>query len=67
MLIGEERAGGYYISREELAEIINERYKRALRRASLEAFEGRFDESELAHKVDEEHIKKQALKLIVDK
>jgi len=61
------KSGGYYIDKEELSEIINERYQRALRGASLEAFEGRFDEFDLGKSIDEKQIKKQALQLIIDK
>ena len=58
------KAGGYYLGKEELKETIERRYQRALRRASLEAFEGIFDEVELAEKVDEERIKQEALQLV---
>ena len=59
------KAGGYYLTNEELIEIIEGRFQRGLRCASLEAFEGRYDEIELAQKINEEHIKKEALKLIL--
>jgi pentatricopeptide repeat protein len=59
------KAGGYYLRKEELKETIDERYQRALRRASLEAFEGIFDELELAEKIDEDRIKQEALQMIV--
>ena len=60
------KVGGYYLNNEELMEIIDGRFQRALRRASLEAFEGRSDEIELAKKVDEKKIKKEALGLILE-
>ncbi|QTA87863.1 DUF29 family protein [Desulfonema magnum] len=59
------KAGGYYLNQEELEAIIDRRYQRAMRRASLEAFEGQFDESELAKKVDENQIKKEALQSVI--
>ncbi len=58
------KTGGYYLSRDELQEEIDRRYPRALRRASLEAFEGRFDEVELGQKVDESQLKREALEMI---
>lgn len=57
--------GGYYLGPEELGEIIDRRYRRALRRASLEVLEGRYDESELAAKVDEALIKENTLSLLL--
>ena len=59
------KTGGYYLSQEELKETIADRYQRALRRASLEAYEGHFDEATLAEKVDEAQIKQEALQLIL--
>jgi hypothetical protein len=59
------KTGGYYLSQEELKETIADRYQRALRRASLEAYEGHFDEAALAEKVDEAQIKQEALQLIL--
>jgi hypothetical protein len=58
------KAGGYYLRKEELKETIDERYQRALRRASLEAFGGIFDELELAEKIDGDRIKQEALQMI---
>lgn len=58
------KTGGYYLSRDELQEEIDRRYTRALRRASLEAFEGRFDEVELGQKIDESQLKREALEMI---
>ena len=60
------KAGGYYLNNEDLMEILDERFQRALRRTSLEAFEGQYDDVELAQKIDEEQIKKEALKLILE-
>lgn len=58
------KAGGYYLNTEELKETIDRRYQRALRRASLEAFGGTFDDVALAEKIDQDDIKQEALKLI---
>lgn len=60
------KAGGYYLDASELIESIDEIYSSALRQASLEAFEGRFDESQLAAKLDEEKIKVEALRLVLE-
>ncbi len=59
------KAGGYYVNHEEMKAIIDRRYQRALRRASLEAFEGQFDESELGNKVDEDQVKKETLQSVI--
>ncbi|MDQ3831728.1 MAG: DUF29 domain-containing protein, partial [Candidatus Tectomicrobia bacterium] len=55
------KAGGYYLTRDELKESIDEIYPTSLRQASLEAFEGRYDDTELATKIYEHKIKKEAL------
>ncbi len=60
------KSGGYYLDRAELEQIIAERYLRALRRASLEVYEGRFDASELAEKIDAEKIRLESLNLIFE-
>lgn len=60
-----KKAGGYYCTEEELKEAVDDAWPTALVRSSLEAFEGRYDDIELAQKLDEEQIKKEALKLIL--
>ena len=60
------KAGGCYLTKDELQEAIDEIYQTALDMASLEAFEGQYDELELATKIDEKQIKKEALNLILD-
>jgi hypothetical protein len=60
------KTSGYYLDQAELMELIDSRYQRSLRRASLEAFEGHFDEIELAQKVSEANIKLEALQLILE-
>ncbi|RLC15639.1 MAG: hypothetical protein DRI57_12575 [Deltaproteobacteria bacterium] len=59
------KAGGYYLNADDLRDATEESYTMALKHASLEAFEGIFDETELARKVDEENIRKEALELIL--
>ncbi len=58
------KTGGLYLTSSELREAIDESWETALRKASLEAFEGRYDEAELARKIDEAKIKHEALALI---
>lgn len=58
------KAGGTYLSREELAESIHETYPEALTMASLEAFGGAFEEEELATKVDRRAMEHEALTLL---
>ena len=60
------KAGGYYLTKDELQEAIDETYQAALDLASLEAFEGQYDELYLARKIDEKQLKKEALNLILD-
>jgi len=59
------KAGGYYLTQEELKQAIDEIYQTALIRASFEAFEGIYDESELENKIEKEEIKKEVLELIL--
>jgi hypothetical protein len=59
------KAGGYYLTHEELRESIEEIYPASLRQASLEAFEGHYDDSELAAKIDEHKIKEEALQKVL--
>ena len=54
------------MTKDELQEAIDEIYQAALDTASLEAFEGQYDELELARKIDEKQIRKKALRLIMD-
>lgn len=60
------KTGGYYLTADELRESIEEIYPASLRRASLEAFEGRYDESELAARIDGSEIKNKALEMVLD-
>jgi hypothetical protein len=55
------KAGGRYLSDAELAEAIEETFPAALRQASLEAFEGRYDDLELARRLDAAAVKREAL------
>jgi len=54
------------LSPDQLAEAIDEILPSALRQASLEAFEGRYDGAELAARVDADALRGEALAGIVD-
>ncbi|QTA86180.1 DUF29 family protein [Desulfonema magnum] len=58
------KAGGYYLKENELEEVIEDAWEMALLRASFEAFEGCFDETELAGQVDAGQISAEAMRLI---
>jgi len=61
------KAGGYYLTENELADSMEEGYPAALKYASLEAFGGALDEEELGRKVDEGKVKQEALSLLLEK
>jgi lipopolysaccharide biosynthesis regulator YciM len=56
------KSGGTYLSVQELTEIIEESYQLALLRASLEAFEGRFD-TDYLEKIIERNLVLERAKL----
>lgn len=58
------KSGGFYLQRAELIDILQQGYQLALKKAALEAFEGRYETEELAVMVDEQEIIASALKLI---
>src|SRR5262245_11407934 len=60
------KGGGYYLSLSELEESIEEIFPAALRQASLEAFEGHYDEVALAARFDTHRVKQQALQMLLD-
>jgi hypothetical protein len=59
------KAGGYYLGPDELKESIEEIFPTALRQASLEAFEGRYDDAELATRFDVSQVKLLGLQMIL--
>ena len=59
------KAGGYYLTPEDLRLALEEAYPTAIDQASLEVDEGRYEPEELAQKVNQESIINQALALIV--
>lgn len=61
------KAKGTYFTEEELAETLQDAYESALRRAALEAFEGRYEVEELGKMVDQAQILEKSMRLIVSK
>jgi hypothetical protein len=59
------KAGGNYLSSDELREAIDNAYRIALSGAAIEAFEGRYEVEEIAAKVDRHQIIEQAMRLII--
>ncbi|PSR17358.1 hypothetical protein C8255_13075 [filamentous cyanobacterium CCP3] len=59
------KAGGMYLTVQELQDTLEDAYDSALRQAALEAFEGRYDAAELAQRVEQEVVIDRAIALIV--
>ena len=59
-----KKSGGVYISDEDLEQIFVDVWPVALLRASLEAFEGQFTETQLANRLDPKALKAEALDMI---
>ncbi|MEB3173740.1 MAG: DUF29 family protein [Cyanobacteriota bacterium] len=59
------KAGGTYLSSEELKEALADSYSLALARAAVEAFEGRYSGEELARMIDYDRLMADAFSLIV--
>lgn len=59
------KAGGYYLTAEELLEILAEAYLNAIDEASLKVEEGRYEAQELDKLVNREEIINHALSLIL--
>ena len=60
------KAGEYYLSPDDLQDSIEEIFPTALRQASLEAFEGRYDDAELTTRFDVLHVKQQSLQMVLE-
>ncbi|NEO30306.1 MAG: DUF29 domain-containing protein [Symploca sp. SIO3C6] len=58
------KAGGYFLSETQLLEILEDGYQVAMKKAALEAFEGRYETDELAVMVDKPGILSQAMELL---
>ncbi|MDJ0583362.1 DUF29 family protein [Crocosphaera sp.] len=61
------KAGGFYLTIEELRETLTEAYPAALDQASLEAFNGKYEAEELAEMVNKTAIIEQGIELILEK
>ncbi len=59
------KAGNYYLSQEELYEVLEEAYLNAIDEASLEVAEGRYEPEELETLIVKIEILKQAIALIL--
>ena len=59
-----QRSGGYYLATEDLRKLFAEAYQSALERAALEAFEGIYDDEELAQKSNRNYIVDRAVAMI---
>lgn len=59
------KAKGNYLTTEELREIITEAYPVALKNAAQEAFEGAYEDEQLAQLVDRAQIEERALESIL--
>jgi transcriptional antiterminator len=57
------KTGGFYLSEQEMREIMAEAYPDALKRAALEAFEGQHTETQLETMVDREQVHHEAYAL----
>jgi ABC-type transporter Mla MlaB component len=58
------KSGGNYLNYAQLRDILQQGYEIALKKASVEAFEGRYEAEELAAMVEESEILTLALQLI---
>jgi len=59
------KAGGYYLTPEELKETLEEAYPQAINQASLEVEEGRYQPEELEKLINQEEIINRALSLLL--
>jgi hypothetical protein len=60
------KASGTYLNPVELQTTLTDAYVPALKNAAIEAFEGRYEDDELAQMVDQKLILEQAFKLIME-
>jgi regulator of RNase E activity RraB len=56
---------GYYLTEDELLTTLEDAYESALRKAALEAFEGRYTADELGKLVNQDEVIQEAMDLIV--
>ncbi len=58
------KAGGVYVPPEDMRDLLKDAYTLALKRASIEAFEGQFTEKQLESKTDPERVRQTAFQYI---
>ena len=56
------KSGGFYLSEQEMREVMAEAYPDALKRAALEAFEGQHTETQLEAMIDREQLRQKRLR-----
>ena len=59
------KSGGYYLAEHEIEDAIKESYTVALKHASLEVFEGMYDDRQLSGMIDSSSIMEEALELVL--
>jgi hypothetical protein len=59
------KSGGFYLSEQEMCEVMMEAYPDALKRAALEAFEGQYTEVQLATMIDRAQVQQEVLAMIL--
>lgn len=60
-----QKAGGGYLTTDELQQLFTEAYQSALERAALEAFEGIYDDKELALKTSANQVLANAIEIVM--
>jgi len=60
------KSGGFYLSQQEVREVIEEAYPDALKRAALEAFEGQYTEAQLEAMINQKEIQQKAFEIIYE-
>ena len=60
------KAGGYYLTQDELREILQEVFRDAVVQASLEIFDGKYEPDQLSNLVDRNAIIDRAMNLITN-
>ena len=58
--------GDFYLSQQEIREVIEEAYPDALKRAALETFEGQYTEAQLEAMINQKRIQQKAFEIIYE-
>ena len=59
------KSGGFYLSDQEIREVMAEAYPHALKRAAFEAFEGQYTEVQLEAMIDREQLQQEAFAMLL--